>query len=936
MAIDASRHEVASAGESGAPGLSNEDLRQMLDNVGDVVMLQSADRRILYVSPSVTGIFGWTPDQMVGHSPTEFWHPEDLASSSLMRQRVMAGDVTRLRGRAKCADGTYLWVEVTGQPVKSAAGEVVAGVSITRDIHLQMQMEQSLAESERHYRMLADHAADVVFQTDMDGRATWVSANVVHALDRSPEDLLGTALLDLVHPDDVVACAAPRRAVHDLHAAAGFSVEFLARFRNRSGDYRWMSGSSTVVVSDDGGHRHIVTGVRDVNDLVRAREAIEASESRFRLLAENASDIVIEVSSDGTLVWVSPSVTRLLGWSTDELIGTRPWHLVHPEDVEAAAQSFAESSLGGREPSPLDVRFRSKDGSFVWMSSTAQRTDAGTFVVSFRRVEERVRAQRALTDSEDRFRLLAENSLDLVFSLDVTAIIQWVSPSSLAMLGYEPEELVGEHGAILLNPTDLPILLDAATLAREGEPATCRVRLRTKAGGDRWVQATPRLLCDHDGTVIGGVVGVRDIDDEVHIREALEHAVDFDELTGLAKRSVALARIQEAVDARGSSDWALLCLGVNGLTSVNQAYTYAAGDEVLRVVARRLAEAAGTDDRVARIAGDEFAIILGDVVSATDAATSAQRILDAVRGPLSVGTNRIHVSACIGIAVAHGQSAEFLLRDATAAMRQAALKGPDRWEFLDGNVGAQTRHSLDILNSLSDALRDSRVVPWFMPITDMADGKVVGYEALARWVDETGAVHAPDEFLPVAEKAPIILDIDRAVLSKGLDALVRLPSTVTMAVNVSAVTLVNGNLVERVRAEIDRCGVDPGRLHLEVTETALFHVTEDVKATMSVIAGMGVEWWVDDFGTGYSSISHLRDLPITGMKLDRSFTAGVTTDDSNSARLAQGLVGLADGLGLCTIAEGVETPEQALLLRQQGWQRGQGWLYGKPMSSIGR
>ena len=498
------------------------------------------------------------------------------------------------------------------------------------------------------------------------------------------------------------------------------------------------------------------------------------------------------------------------------------------------------------------------------------------------------------------------------------------------MLGYEPSELVGQSGAVLVKPEDLPRLLDAATEARGGKPASARIRLVTKDGADRWVEAVPRGLYDDAGELIGGVIGVRDIHDEVAARDALEHEVEFDDLTGLAKRAVALDRIQEILDTRRTEGWALLCAGVDGMTAVNQAYTYSAGDEVLRKVANRLVDATGAADRVARIAGDEFVILMRDIVTPTDAANAAERILTAVRGPVDVSGTTIDVTACVGIAIASGGDAESLLSDATAAMRQAVRKGSDTWEFLDGNVAADTRQVLAVQASLRDAVQDGRIQPWLMPVASLDDGTVRGYEALVRWVHADGSVTTPDAFLDVAERTGLILKIDRAILMQVLDSLGSLPLDRHVAVNVSAATLSSGTFSEDVIRELARTGQDPSRLHLEVTETALFDVTQAVQDTMRALADIGVSWWVDDFGTGFSSISHLRDLPISGLKLDQTFTAGVTSHDSHASRLSRGLAGLAEGLGLETIAEGVETLLQAQVLADHGWQMGQGWLYGKP------
>lgn len=229
---------------------------------------------------------------------------------------------------------------------------------------------------------------------------------------------------------------------------------------------------------------------------------------------------------------------------------------------------------------------------------------------------------------------------------------------------------------------------------------------------------------------------------------------------------------------------------------------------------------------------------------------------------------------------------------------------------------------------LAECLGGGQVRVHGMPVVSLWDGRVVGVEVLARWHTPDGRVLLPAEFLPLVDDAGLWVDLDEAVLMAALRAGGTLPEAVSIGVNLSADSLARPDLGDWLLGALQDANVSPGRLHLELTETSVLHVDEDVTSAMVDLAAAGVRWWVDDFGTGYSSISHLRDLPITGLKLDRSFTAGITDRTTRNARLALGLAGLAAGLGLDTIAEGVETPQQAQLLVEQGWQMGQGLLFG--------
>ncbi len=338
---------------------------------------------------------------------------------------------------------------------------------------------------------------------------------------------------------------------------------------------------------------------------------------------------------------------------------------------------------------------------------------------------------------------------------------------------------------------------------------------------------------------------------------------------------------------------------------------------------------AGAADRVGRVAGDEFAILLPDVVSAEDAATAAEAVLAAARGPVSIGPHELDVSVCVGVAVSDGTDAEELLRDATTALRQAASRGNDRWEFLDTRLATAARARMAVQGPLREAIADDGIRPWFQPIVTLQDGRICGYEALARWVLPDGSLADTEDFLTGAERSGVIVMLDDAMLRHALAAAAGMSEDLSMAVNVSAQTLEARDLAQRVSRHLQDSGVAPERLHLEVTETSLLHVTREMTDVMRAVAELGVGWWVDDFGTGFSSVTHLRDLPVAGLKLDRSFTADLQTDEHRARQLALGLVGLARGLDLDTVAEGIETQADADLLAGQGWAKGQGWLFGR-------
>lgn len=653
-------------------------------------------------------------------------------------------------------------------------------------------------------------------------------------------------------------------------------------------------------------------------------------------LASELADVVyaLQIRPEVRFVYISRSMEALLGYEPEDLYDDPEFgmKLVDKRDRQVVLDAIARP---GPDPVNFTVRFRARDKRLIWTEHRARAVayEDGQVVLygAARDVTTHRFTQEALTDERERYRLLSENSQDVVLRSDADNLVTWASPSVVVALGWEPEDLIGRTLAEIVHPDDLMagyhaqqrILLEGLDTV-EGE-----ARFLTPTGEWRWMRVLGRVLQDDEGNMVGSIGELRDIQSEMATRAELEREVDHDALTGLAKRGLTLARVQALLDGPDRAGLALLCASVDGLVAVNEAFTHTAGDRVLTVVSERLIEAVGDVDRLGRIAGGEFLVILTDVYTADEAGARAAELLGQLRGPVSIGPHEIEVTASIGVAMPDGDDASELMRDATTAMRQASVKGHDRWEFLDAERAHASRHRLAVQTALRRALTEDRIKPWYQPVVNLADSSVVGYEALVRWERSDGTVLEPAQFFDAAERSHLITTLDRIVLRHALDDMAQVDSRLIIAVNVSAATLSDGSFFDYVAAELERTGFDPQRLSLEVTETSLVDVSDAVRAGMTSLAQRGVVWWVDDFGTGYSSISHLRDLPVGGLKLDRSFTVGVASGDQRSIRVSQGLAGLARGLALRMVVEGVQGERDAAILLGQGWTFAQGWYFGR-------
>jgi diguanylate cyclase (GGDEF)-like protein len=426
------------------------------------------------------------------------------------------------------------------------------------------------------------------------------------------------------------------------------------------------------------------------------------------------------------------------------------------------------------------------------------------------------------------------------------------------------------------------------------------------------------------------IVSLRDIEDEITSRLRLEFALGHDQLTELANRDMIQSRVQYLHGQLRPGAWiAVLCVGIDSLGEINEALGHAAGDAVLTSVAARIVETIGSPDAVGRGSGNELLVILADLATGADAAQPAEQLRLAAQQPMHIDGQSLTATVSIGIATGTVDvPPDQLLREASLAMRKAKALGRNQFVFAEPSLAVEAEHRLGVEAAIREGLAAGQFEPWFQPIVELAHGEVVGYEALARWV-APGDTRLPDDFIAVAARSSLITELDLAMLDPVVQAITRLPAPQFIALNVTGQTLARSGYADRVAASLARHGVDPRRLHLEVTETMLLSLDDDLITEMRTLAELGCRWYVDDFGTGYSSISHLRDLPVRGLKLDKSFTDGIAAGDETSRQLADALIGLANGLGLDTVAEGIETEAQERYLRTLGWRHGQGWLFGK-------
>ncbi len=555
-------------------------------------------------------------------------------------------------------------------------------------------------------------------------------------------------------------------------------------------------------------------------------------------------------------------------------------------------------------------------------------------------IERSKREYDALQQSEAGFRLITESMSDLVCLHGADGLFAYVSPSSVSLLGYTPEELVRRNPRRLVHPADR-YLLDRRSLAGSAWPETLTYRLRHKEGHYLWVETSFRVLGDEAGRPVHLVSSSRDVSERKRIEEELERSALYDALTKLPNRMLfgdRLTQVMEREKRNPAHTFAVLFLDFDKFKTVNDTLGHSVGDALLVAIGARLQNCVRTSDTVARLGGDEFTILLTDLEGPDGAERAAECIRQAFLQPLNVLGHSLSISASIGIvssSAGYGHAVE-IIRDADIAMYHAKEQGRAGYQTFTPALRQRLLDQLALEDGLREAIRDGGFEVVYQPIMAFAASEPAGFEALVRWHHtKLGAVPLSD-FIPAAEETGMIVAVDASVLREACRQVRQwqlergTAQSLFVSVNVSSQSFGQVDFAEKVAAVLLETGLPATTLRLELTERVFMHETETIRTNLEAIRALGVQLYIDDFGTGYSSLSYLQYLPVTTLKIDRSFVDSLT-ESATSVELVRTIILMAKGLGLKVVAEGIETPEQLARLNALGCDYGQGYLFAQPL-----
>jgi diguanylate cyclase (GGDEF)-like protein/PAS domain S-box-containing protein len=667
-------------------------------------------------------------------------------------------------------------------------------------------------------------------------------------------------------------------------------------------------------------------GLLDANGVV-----VDANRATFEVSRTARSEVI------GHPLWEAP-------WWMDE---AEARDTVRRLVEQAKTGAVARGTVDVRQPSPPQVLaaielvispvIDAVHGAVPWLVVEA-------YDMTDRRAAEAIieARSRSLSESEARFRALAETTSDLVCLHEPDGTYQYLSPSLRKLLGYEPAELVGVHPIERVHPDDHPLVEQLfATAARSGAKSVeFTYRVRRRGGAFLWFESVVTPILGRDGEVVQLQSSSRDITERKRTEDELVRLAFHDELTGLPNRALLLDRIGQAlaVTRRTRQSIAVLFIDLDSFKAVNDTIGHYAGDGTLVAVAERLTGMVRPGDTLARLGGDEFVMLCTGVDGVAGASIVASRVLHALHQPFTVYGRTIDLSASIGISVSSGvDDPARLVENADTAMHEAKRSGRNRYTVFDPEERSSTLNRLATEFALRRAVERGELRLHYQPEIDLTTREITGVEALVRWQREDGTLIPPGDFIPLAEETGLIVPVGKWVIEEACRQIQRwsaiggrLASRLPVWVNLSARQLSESDLVSTIQSAIRDTQISPSSICLEITESALMEDAEAAAAQLDQLRHLGISLGVDDFGTGYSSLAYLNRFPLDVLKIDRSFVAGLGSDPESETIVAA-IIDLAHALGLTVIAEGVETEQQLLVLRRLECDQAVGFYFSRPL-----
>ena len=916
--------------------------RLVLDNIDLPICYYDRDLVFHFVNRQYAELIGLPEAQILGRRLPE------LIGDSVFEQvrehvdRAFSGaQVTYERNRSWPNRGQRR-ARISLFPDIGAEGTVHGLYVVGYDIDEDHRLRSELKAREEQLIRFADNIPEPIIYFDRDLRYRFVNRAFLEYRNVSREQVVGRTVAE-------VRGAQFAKELQPLveRAFKGQPTVFEHQNRMENGTLRWSRARLVPEFGSDGTVDGVYVVIVDIDEIKRTQEALAQREGQMRAFMDGIPTPVAYINSEWKYEYVNRAFVEFSEIELDRIQGRTLREISSEDDYERQAALLTRALAGEQIEYERLTPFTNRDSRWMQVRLVPDRDGDAPIRGVFNLLND-IQAQKESEAAIQRINWVLsshiENTPMAVMEWDKDFnLIRW-SQRAEAIFGWKAEEILGSSLRQWKLVFDADVSkVDAATqgmLMGERSSTTSTHRNNRKDGSVIWCEWHNSVLRDENGEILSILSFAQDVSDRVDAQEKLEAMATHDALTGLPNRVLLHLQLAETLDrARHlQRQVAILFIDLDRFKNVNDSLGHRIGDELLRMIGRRLELALRKGDFLARLGGDEFTVLLEDLNDAEGAAQVATKLLDVIQQPYWVHGHAVHVSASIGLSIFpdDGDDPDTLLKNADVAMYRAKEAGKNVYQFFAQEMGAQQEEQMALETALQWAVKNEELQVKFQPKVDIATGRIVGAEALLRWHDAILGEVPPTRFILLAEESGLIETMGDWVLKQACRETQQWAAAglegMTIAINLSVRQFRDAGFAARIQKIFAETGVDPRRVEFEVTETSALYDAETVSRVLQLERELGVRVAIEDFGTGYSSLVHLKRLPIDTLKIDQSFIRDITTDPDDKA-ITAAIIALAHSLGLDVVAEGVETAEQLAFLTERGCNYYQGHYFSEPIDS---
>jgi diguanylate cyclase (GGDEF)-like protein/PAS domain S-box-containing protein len=883
-------------------------------------------------------MFGWDDTEVMGLS-LDHLHlvPEgfEVEHKELIRGLLQGNNIPAYRTVRKKREGGLLHVSTSYSPLKGENGQIVGLIGIYRDITEQIEKELQIEEVKQRYQSLVVHHPDAVFEFDMNGHCTGANHALEQVTGYTWEELMYVSFVPLVAPEKL------NLTLENFESAAkGETRNYESAIYNKKGERIELDVTNIPIIVNEqitgvfGIAKNITEHKRIQHELIQTKETLES-------FVHNTLDAIDIVDLNERITDINPAFESMYGYTEEEVIG-KNFSLIIPEH-EQYEENILQEVLNGTVIHDVEVVRERKDGSLIDVSLSLSpiRNAKGeiTSVAEISRdISEKKKAARMIQESEERYRLIANNMTDLIALLRADLTILYTSPSHKTVLGISLSE-GNSFPSELFHEDDLEhVFFHFKKVLETNEQGRVEYRLKHGEGHFVWLDTRITPVNDESGEFLHVLCVSRDITERKQYESELEKMAFYDYLTGASNRRLFMDRLNHMISQvkRYKGSFVVMSLDFDRFKWVNDTFGHDVGDQLLIQFVRRVKTCIREIDTLARFGGDEFAILLPGISSPENIEEMAKRILAVLQEHWLINGHEIITTSSIGISVypSCGEDISTLMKHADQALYKAKQSGRNTYQLCDHTTEFLQRESnKSFENDIIRAIQNHEFYLVYQPKFNLTTKQIESIEALIRWEHPQNGLVMPSEFISRAEEMNLIAPITNWVLEEVGNQVKNWHSLgckkIPVSINISPKHFEKRTLVKDVVEIINKTGLDPKNLILEITEHTIIQNIALTIETIQELKEIGLRIAIDDFGTGFSSLSYLLKLPVDIIKLDKLFIQELT--NQKNSLLVHSIVTLAHNLNLRVVAEGIESENQHQLLTHYGCDIGQGYFFSKPL-----